>query len=196
MTAFTLTGCYTVLEHPDVSSKDENGFVYNNDVAFYDDCGSCHSETDQAIMSTHPQMYSTYRNQRADDINYHDGYYSQGSFGDYGYYYDIPWWFEVSRSGSGSGDAVTKQNDNTRARNNSGRNETNEREVVRSRNDGGGLNYTSPTRSSNSGSGSSNSSEVTKSSNSGDSSSGSRSNNDAPKSRDNDGSRSSGSGRR
>lgn len=194
---FMLPGCYTILEHPDVSSKDENGFVYHDNVKFYDDCSSCHNSTDQALVSTNPSMYSTYRNHRAERSYYSDSYYSDSFFGDYGYYYNTPWWYNAAQSGSGNTQA--KENNRSAARDNNGdaRNENNEREVSRTRPESGRLNYTSPTRSSN-GSGSSGSSTTTESTkpNSSDSSgNNTRSNSDAPKSRNNSGERSSGSRR-
>lgn len=195
-----IPGCYTILEHPDISSKDENGFVYHDDVKFYDDCGSCHSADDEAIMSSNPSMFRTYRHQRAQSTYGNDVYYSDDFFGGYGYYYNTPWWYDVSKSGSGKNES-SKNQEQTRnsARNNSGsRSDDNEREAARNSSGGSGLNYTSPTRSSNSGSGSSgNTTETSKpSSSSNDSSSGNRSTSDQPKSRDNSGNRSSGSGRR
>lgn len=205
ISGLTLTGCYTILEHPDINSKDENGFVYHDDVKFYDDCNSCHNSSDQTIVdselseSSEPSMYRTHRNERPVRSYHGDVYYSDSYYGDYDNYYNTPWWYEVSQSGSGKNQTNAKEKYRTGSRENTGRNE-NEREVSRSSNQGGGLNYTSPTRSSNRGSdsssGSSTSTETTKSSNSGENKSEDRSNSDQPKSRNNDGNRSSGSGRR
>jgi hypothetical protein len=98
-TTFLLTlfaGCYTILIHPDVEIKDKNGYTYNNNVKYYDDCSSCHEgvadsyiESPQ-ILAAHP-LYSNFGY-----FDYSDYYYNDSYFGDYGYYYNYPWWLEVA----------------------------------------------------------------------------------------------------
>jgi hypothetical protein len=89
-------GCYTVFIHPDLESKDDNGYTYNKDVKFYDDCSSCHKDISQdyvespQILKAHP-LYSSFGYFDYDDYYYNDSYY-----GGYGYYYNYPWWLDVT----------------------------------------------------------------------------------------------------
>lgn len=97
-----LAGCYTVIEHPDVTTKDENGYAQNNEVMFYDDCSSCHKNGDEhsytAVDETEaessPRPYNTYN----DGYYYDRGSYYYDDYGysgtDMGYFYNIPWWYQ------------------------------------------------------------------------------------------------------
>jgi len=90
------SGCYTVLVHPDVETTDENGYTYDNDVKFYDDCSSCHKDDvhdyieSPQILKAHP-MYSNFGY-----YDYSDYYYNDFYFGNYGYYYNYPWWLDIT----------------------------------------------------------------------------------------------------
>lgn len=213
-----LSGCYTVIEHPDVQGKDENGYAYNSKVYFYDDCGSCHTDMDhsrQLTQSEHLSMFKAHGNAAYDngyysDQSYSDQYYSTQYYGDYGYYYNTPWWYTVTPP-----EQVTKTRDAQNQGikyNGRSRKETGDRQrgddhgtSTAATTSGGGSSpgVSSPTVSRPSSSGGSTSSSSTVSSSSSDqnrnetrSSSDNRSSNDQPRSRSNDGGRSSNSGRR
>jgi len=83
------TGCYTVIEHPKLSVKDENGFSYTKDVAFYDDCGKCHTESEVKYYAAKSKVepISTYHER--------DGFYAQRYYGAYNEYYNLPWWYTI-----------------------------------------------------------------------------------------------------
>lgn len=89
-------GCYTVLVHPEIENKDENGYTYYDDVKFYDDCSSCHKDItpnhfeSPEILKSHPS-YSNFGYYDFNDYYYNDSYY-----GNFGYYYNAPWWLEVA----------------------------------------------------------------------------------------------------
>ncbi|MGE5352890.1 MAG: hypothetical protein ACM3P0_12460 [Acidobacteriota bacterium] len=212
-----LSGCYTVIEHPDVQAKDENGYTYNSKVYFYDDCASCHTDKEhqrQMVPSEHLSMFKAHDDTAYDNGYYQeDGYYSDQYYypsqyyGDYGYYYNTPWWY-----------TVTPPEDVTKTRG------SNDRQAIqyngRTRNQEGGRssdtrnsdnNTRTPSVSSNSGgsySGGSSSSSSTSSTNvqSGNNTnqnrgetrntSDNKNSNEQPKSRNNEGGRSSNSGRR
>lgn len=108
-----IAGCYTVVEHPDVVTKDENGYTYTEEVYFYDNCNSCHKEMAPRnytaveklkMAKTHREEadgtgYSEDSRSRSDyyyDGYYNDSYYSSPYYGDYGYYYSYPWWYNVA----------------------------------------------------------------------------------------------------
>jgi hypothetical protein len=91
-----VTGCYTILFHPDVETTDENGYTYNNDVKFYDDCSSCHKDVPHSyvespqILKAHP-LYSNFGY-----FDYNNYYYNDSYYGNYGYYYNYPWWLDIT----------------------------------------------------------------------------------------------------
>ncbi|MCX6152301.1 MAG: hypothetical protein NTX22_17380 [Ignavibacteriales bacterium] len=177
-----ITGCYTILVHPSIENTDENGYTYENNVTFYDDCSSCHKDiaprniVTPEILKTHP----SYSNFSYYDLN--EDYYSDSYFGNYGYYYNYPWWLEV---------APPAKYKKTEQYTGKSRDNSSERGAARDRSPQ--INLPSPTTSGNSGSSSSTnqSKETTKSSDSSD-----RNSSSTPSSRDNDGNRSTDSGRR
>ncbi|HEX2868819.1 MAG TPA: hypothetical protein VHO03_17395 [Ignavibacteriales bacterium] len=209
-----LSGCYTIIEHPDVQAKDENGYTYSNKVYFYDDCASCHEDQNrlgQMTRSEHMAMFKAH-----DDTSYDNGYYDNGNednyysdqyyyptqyYGDYGYYYNTPWWSTVTPP-----EDMTKTRDNngrqTVQYNGRSRNESGDR-GSNTRQSGDSPRLSSPTVSTSSGSSSSSGSNVqtnstqsrTETRSSSDNNS-SRSSNEQPRSRNNDSNRSSNSGRR
>lgn len=120
--SFTLAGCYTVVQHPEIQNTDENGYTYSSRVTFYDDCSTCHQdiparkytkEEHLAMLKSH-KSYQTDDNAQYSDVegydnsesgdgnvyndDYNDGYnvnnYFYGS--GYSYYYDYPWWYSVA----------------------------------------------------------------------------------------------------
>lgn len=208
------SGCYTVIEHPDVQAKDENGFTYNSKVYFYDDCASCHSDKEnqrQMTQNEHLSMFKAHDNTAydnsvdgsgyySDDYYYSDQYYYPTQYyGDYGYYYNTPWWYTVTPP---AGATKTRDKNDRQATQYNGRsrNESGDRgRDTRQSSDTPRL--SSPTVSTSSGSSSSGSSTQTstntnQSTSETRSSSDNRSSNDQPRSRNNDSNRSSNSGRR
>ncbi|MCU7498200.1 MAG: hypothetical protein HF300_02670 [Ignavibacteria bacterium] len=209
------SGCYTVVEHPDVQAKDENGYTYNSKVYFYDDCASCHSDQQPQRQMTqsgeHLSMFKAH-----EDTAYDNGYYSEEEnyseqyyyptqyYGDYGHYYNTPWWYTVTPPGE-----VTKtRNNNDRQAtqyNGRSRNESGDRgRDTRQSTDTPRLTSPTVSTSSSGGSGSSSSNSSvqtnteqnkTETRSSSDNNS-SRNSNDQPRSRNNDSNRSSNSGRR
>jgi hypothetical protein len=83
-----ISGCYTVLKHPEIENKDDAGNVYYGKVAFQDDCTKCHNS-----------RYGEYTY----DFDRYSDYYNEGYLlnNDYNYeprnnwigYYNIPWWY-------------------------------------------------------------------------------------------------------
>ncbi|MGE5399937.1 MAG: hypothetical protein ACM3S2_06020 [Ignavibacteriales bacterium] len=203
VTVFSLlTGCYTVIEHPDLVNKDENGYTYSSKVYFYDDCASCHTEKEMSSF-TKQERLAMEKAHAPEDNNgsYYFGdqyYYQTEYYGDYGYYYNYPWWYTVNPPEQHT---RTKTRDihqdqaieyNGRGRNNDG-----------GRGDSPTTSAPTPTRSSNGGSSSGSGSTSTSVDNnqgqqnrSSSSSSDNRNSSEQPKSRNNDGNRSSNSGRR
>jgi hypothetical protein len=105
-----ISGCYTVLRHPEVPNQDEMGNVYQQDINTNDNCYKCHSQSaDQTYdydrymnYCTHPQVsteYSNYNSPRWDS------------------YYSVPWWFRpptvTVEAGSKSQPEVNKTTSNT-----------------------------------------------------------------------------------
>ncbi|MCU7496952.1 MAG: hypothetical protein HF314_09130 [Ignavibacteria bacterium] len=101
------SGCYTVVEHPDVQAKDENGYTYNSKVYFYDDCASCHTSTDRPGNMTQSEHLSMFKAHEEDEVLLDEGYYSEEYYtgqyyyptqyyGDYGFYYQKPWWSNIT----------------------------------------------------------------------------------------------------
>lgn len=207
---FVLSGCYTVISHPDIATKDENGYSYHKQVNFYDDCQSCHTDmsdhkyvkkADASPVSTyHEQDSNGYVSSDNEDSytndSYYDDYYESTPYyptqyyGNYGYYYSRPWWYDVTPPDNSKAVEDYRQSNASQARNNDGgRSETSTR--------GGGMTFTSPTQTTSGGSStssgsSSSSSNSTHSSDSGDS----RSSSGGSNARNNDGQRSTNSGRR
>jgi hypothetical protein len=89
-------GCYTVLVHPNVETTDENGYTYSDEVKFYDECSDCHKDiptgnlSKSEILNAH-QSYSNFGY-----YDFENNYYTDSYYGDYGYYYNYPWWLEVA----------------------------------------------------------------------------------------------------
>ncbi|HEX2963991.1 MAG TPA: hypothetical protein VHO43_19485 [Ignavibacteriales bacterium] len=214
------SGCYTVVEHPDVQAKDENGYTYNSKVYFYDDCASCHSDQQPQRQMTqsseHLSMFKAH-----EDTAYDNGYYSEDGnyseqhyseqyyyptqyYGDYGHYYNTPWWYTVTPPGE-----VTKARNNNdrqatqyngRSRNESGDRGTDTRQSTDTPTRGSAPNNVSVSGSnggSSSGSSATTSTQQTKTETRSSSDNNSnRNSNDQPRSRNNDSNRSSNSGRR
>lgn len=102
-----LPGCYTMLKHPDVSGKDEQG-AYTTSVYFYDDCATCHTGNSQIAgnftRSENLKPVNTYDHGSDQGDGYYDWYDYYGStpyyidqyYGDYGYYYHRPWWYDAA----------------------------------------------------------------------------------------------------
>lgn len=210
-----LSGCYTVIEHPDVQAKDENGFTYNSKVFFYDDCSSCHTDKDhqrQLTQNEHLSMFKAHDDTAYDNNAYDNGgynsedyyysdqyYYPTQYYGDYGYYYNTPWWYTVTPPAE-----VTKTRDNngrqTVQYNGRSRNESGDRGRD-TRQSGDSPRLSSPTVSTSGSSSSSGSNVQTNTSQNktetrSSSDNNNRSSNEQPRSRNNDSNRSSNSGRR
>lgn len=102
-----LPGCYTMLKHPDVSGKDEQG-AYTTSVYFYDDCATCHTGNSAIagnfIKSEDLKPVNTYDHGSDQGDSYYEWsdyygstpYYIDQYYGDYGYYYHRPWWYDAA----------------------------------------------------------------------------------------------------
>jgi len=102
----TFSGCYTVLQHPDVPNQDAKGNVYHQNIYASDDCYSCHTE----------------RAEQTYDYDRYNDYYSNSLSGNeysvrsrWDSYYSVPWWFSAPKvtveagKGSGSGSTTTNR---------------------------------------------------------------------------------------
>lgn len=149
---FLMQGCYTVVDHPDIETTDENGYSYTTKVYFYDDCNSCHTGVDKyGNYTSVPGMSKAHASEEnqtnsagstvtsngqptGTEIYVAEDYYEYyGGEGGYSYYYNHPWWYDVhmpsattssGKSGSSSKTAGKDRNASGTARDEgSGRNE-------------------------------------------------------------------------
>ncbi|MEI7810894.1 MAG: hypothetical protein WCJ01_00555 [Ignavibacteria bacterium] len=130
------SGCYTMIQHPNVEKTDKNGYTISQKVFFYDDCNSCHNnksnndyvkktDTNAEPAETYSQNDEDYNSEYNDPGNSGSGYYVSGYsapyygstyYGSYGYFYNRPWWHNVapptvSVSNPGTGDKSAGQYD-------------------------------------------------------------------------------------
>ena len=97
-----ISGCYTVLRHPEVPNQDEMGNVYHQNIDTRDNCYSCHSQRNDQIYD-----YERYMNYYTDYGNEHN-YYPQSRWDSY---YNVPWWFTPPKVTVGVG-STPKQETN------------------------------------------------------------------------------------
>ncbi len=101
-----ISGCYTVLQHPEVPNQDEMGNVYHQNINTTDNCYNCHSQKTDQIND-----YDKY-------MNY---YTNSGSENEYNIqnrwdsYYSVPWWFRppTVTVGTGSGSSLDASGNHT-----------------------------------------------------------------------------------
>lgn len=218
-----LSGCYTVIQHPDITTTDKNGYSYSQQVNFYDDCKSCHSNTDnhKYVKTTKgvtpvKTYHDTNETDNGEYVNsdgfgeygyyddYYTPYYTEQYYGNYGNYYSRPWWYDVAppAPASASSKAVEDYRRSNARNNDGGRNEGGRSEGYS--HSGGGTTISSPTAvttgsggsTSSGASGSSGSSSSSSTSSSSGSDNRSSSSSSGSNSRNNDGQRSTNSGRR
>ena len=82
--ATVVSGCYTVLQHPEVPNQDQMGNVYHQNVNTGDNCYSCHAEKADQIND-----YDRYMNYYSNSVDV-DRYNVQSRWDSY---YSVPWWF-------------------------------------------------------------------------------------------------------
>jgi hypothetical protein len=104
------SGCYTVLQHPDIENVDENGTVLYGEISYNDDCSKCH-ESKYGDYTYDHDRYIDYYNQEYYLTN-GNNYDSRNNWIGY---YNVPWWYtpsvaqasQVLGSGKSSNDNTT-----------------------------------------------------------------------------------------
>ncbi len=107
-----ISGCYTVLRHPEVPNEDEFGNVYHQNINTGDNCYSCHAQKNNQIYD-----YDRYMNYYSNS-GYNDNYEIQNRWDSY---YSVPWWFRPPTVTTGVGSSATETKTN-RTTSNSGNN--------------------------------------------------------------------------
>lgn len=87
---FTLliSGCYTLVEHPDVSVT-EDGETYLAAIMFYDNCTDCHStdEVSEYYFLANDQILSPHK------LN-EEKFYQISEHGNFDFFYNSVWWYD------------------------------------------------------------------------------------------------------
>jgi hypothetical protein len=86
--SFLMSGCYTLLKHPEVENKDDARNIYYSSVNFYDDCARCHNSSQDNYALDYYNYTETYNENHFTGDNYIEN--PRNRFKDY---YNIPWWF-------------------------------------------------------------------------------------------------------
>ncbi len=99
-TIVIISGCYTVLRHPEVPNQDEMGNVYHQNINPEDNCYSCHSQRTDMVSD-----YDRYMNYYSDYNT--NNYYPQNRWDSY---YNVPWWFTPPKVTVGAGSKPNNNN--------------------------------------------------------------------------------------
>ncbi len=83
-----LAGCYTVYQHPNVVHKSENGRVELIEVNYKNNCATCHTEQELENYNYYVKkdIYIQEETENDEIVSYND----------IAYFYNMPWWYEVS----------------------------------------------------------------------------------------------------
>lgn len=118
--ALGISGCYTVLKHPEVAMKDDSENGYRATIGYRDECSSCHTE--RYSDNTYDHDVALFGNLSRGDDGTINGEQNRAitTHGRRWNYYHYPWWYDYTRggavqSGGGSGKtSVDSQYDDSR----------------------------------------------------------------------------------
>jgi hypothetical protein len=106
-----ISGCYTVLQHPEVPNQDEMGNVYHQNINTSDNCYSCHTEKTDQIYDYDRYMNYYSNSGVADEYNVNNRWDS---------YYSVPWWFIPPKVSVGVGTSTSSGSGSTTNKTTSG----------------------------------------------------------------------------